>query len=159
MSATHPSAPEPARKARLPLAPPGFDWTVFVLLAAGFALLYVPVYADLANTTWATDEQGHGPIILAVSAWLLYERRHAIAATPYRPLPAVGWPLLVFAALLFAFGRAQDVIMFEVSSQIVVRAALLLLFLGAAARRAGWVPLFFLLVIVPGRTPSVSAVT
>ncbi|MBK6863055.1 MAG: exosortase B [Ideonella sp.] len=143
----------------MPLAPPGFDWPAFVLLAAGFALLYVPVYADLANTTWATDEQGHGPIILAVSAWLLYERRHAIAATPYRPLPAVGWPLLVFAALLFAFGRAQDVIMFEVSSQIVVLAALLLLFRGAAALRAAWFPLFFLIFMIPWPTAIVSAVT
>jgi hypothetical protein len=46
------------------------------MLLVGFALLYVPTYAELARTVWATDEQGHGPIILAVSLWLLF---HAAA--------------------------------------------------------------------------------
>ena len=105
--------------------PAGFDWPTFLLLAAGFALLYLPTYAELATTVWATDEQGHGPIILAVSAWLLYARRHAIAAAPYQPMPVLGWGLLLFAALLFAFGTSQQIYLFQVGSQIVVLAALL----------------------------------
>ena len=140
--------PNSVQARHLPLVPAGFDWPLFAMLAVGFALLYGPVYADLASTTWTTDEQGHGPIILAVSAWLLYARRHTIAAAPYHPLPAAGWPLLVFAALLFAFGRSQDIIMFQVSSQIVLLAALLLIFRGAAALRAAWFPLFFMIFML-----------
>ena len=151
--------PNSVQARHLPLVPAGFDWPLFAMLAVGFALLYGPVYADLASTTWTTDEQGHGPIILAVSAWLLYARRHTIAAAPYHPLPAAGWPLLVFAALLFAFGRSQDIIMFQVSSQIVLLAALLLIFRGAAALRAAWFPLFFMIFMIPWPEAVVAAVT
>lgn len=158
MSATRPHVPgAPERSSSI--VPAGFDWPAFLLLAAGFVLLYLPTYADLAETIWATDEQGHGPIILAVSAWLLFVRRHTIAATPYRPLPVVGWPLLAFAALLFAFGRSQDIIMFEVGSQIVLLAALLLIFRGTAALKAAWFPLFFMIFMIPWPLALVTAVT
>ena len=70
--------------ARPPLRPAGLDLPAFALLALGFALLYGPTYLELARTIWATDEQGHGPIILAVSFWLLAMRRHEIAAAPGR---------------------------------------------------------------------------
>ena len=42
------------------------------MFALGFGILYVPFYAELAGTIWATDEQGHGPIILILSAQLFY---------------------------------------------------------------------------------------
>lgn len=158
MSATlprGPGAPAPAP----PIVPAGFDWPTFLLLAAGFALLYLPTYAELATTVWASDEQGHGPIILAVSAWLLYVRRHAIAALPFKPMPALGWPLLVFAALLFAFGTSQQILLFQVGSQIVVLAAFLLLFKGSAALRVAWFPLFFLIFMIPLPEALVAAVT
>ena len=159
MSATLPRVPEPAQKRHEPLLPAGFDWPAFFLLAAGFALLYVPTYIDLASTIWATDEQGHGPIILAVSGWLLFVRRHAIAATVYRPAPWIGWSLLAFAALLFAVGRSQDIIMFQVGSQIVVLTSLLLIFRGGEALRAAWFPLFFMIFMVPLPEALVAAVT
>ncbi len=144
---------------RQPLLPQGFDWAVFGLLALGLALLYGPAYADLARTIWATDEQGHGPIILAVSVWLLYVKRHDLAAAPTRPLPWLGWPLLTFALLLYALGRSQDIIMFEIVSQILVLIALLLLFKGLRALRLAWFPLFFMIFMVPLPEALVAAVT
>lgn len=139
--------------------PAGFDWPTFLLLAAGFALLYLPTYTELASTVWATDEQGHGPIILAVSAWLLYTRRHAIAAAPYEPVAVLGWALLLFAAVVFAFGASQQVILFQVGSQILVLAALLLLFRGLKALKLAWFPLFFLIFMIPLPEALVAAVT
>jgi len=150
-----PKAPERS----LPIVPAGLDWPIFLLLAAGFALLYLPTYAELSTTVWATDEQGHGPIILAVSAWLLYARRHAIAAAPYEPAPILGWAFLLFAALLYAFGRSQQIYLFEVGSQIVVLAALLLLFRGTTALKIAWFPLFFLIFMIPLPEALVAAVT
>lgn len=142
-----PSKGSPGRP--VPLLPVGFDLPVFVMLALGFALLYVPTYAELARTTWATDEQGHGPIILAVSAWLLYVRRHQIAEAVVRPMPAIGWPVFVFALLLFAFGSSQQVIMFQTGSQILVIGSLLLIYRGPAALKAAAFPLAFLIFMVP----------
>jgi exosortase B len=144
---------------RVPLLPAGVDLWVLGLLAAGFALLYGPAYLELSKTVWATDEQGHGPIILAVAVWLLYQQRHALAAVPAKPVPALGWPLLVFALLLYALGRSQDIIMFAVGSQIILLVALLLLFHSTAGLKLVWFPLFFLLFMVPLPEALVAAVT
>lgn len=159
MSAVHPSAPDTAATGRRAIVPQGIDRFVFALLLAGFALLYLPSYYDLSHTVWTTDEQGHGPIILAVSAWLLFDQRYALAAAPVKPLPWLGWPLLVFALMLYALGRSQQIIIFEIGSQIVLLAALLLLFKGARALRLVWFALFFLVFMVPLPEALVAAVT
>lgn len=144
---------------RLPLLPASLDLPAFVMLALGFALLYLPFYAELARTIWATDEQGHGPIILAVSFWLLYTRRHQIAETLVRPQPWLGWPIVLFACLLYAFGRSQDIIMFAGASQIFMLAGILLVFSGTGALKAAFFPLFFLAFMIPLPEALVAAVT
>ena len=144
---------------RAPLWPEGADRVVLLLLIGGFALLYGPAYKELAETIWATDEQGHGPIILAVSGWLLYMKRHELAAAPTKPLPWLGWPLLVFSLALYALGRSQDIIMFAIGSQIALLVALLLLFHGVRGLRVVWFPLFFMLFMVPLPEALVAAVT
>lgn len=142
-----------------PLLPLGFDWLAALLLALSVSLLYVPAYAELAGTIWASDEQGHGPIILAVSAWLLFRKRHELAGLAATPRRWIGWPLLVASLALYALGRSQDIIMFAVGSQIGVLIALLLLFKGGAAVRLAWFPLFFMLFMVPLPEALVAAVT
>ncbi|MEZ5643426.1 MAG: archaeosortase/exosortase family protein [Burkholderiaceae bacterium] len=83
MADARPAKPAPAA-VRAAWLPTGADPLVLAMLVGGFALLYLPTYWDLAHTIWASDEQGHGPIILAVSLWLLFQLRHAIAALPAR---------------------------------------------------------------------------
>lgn len=149
----HALAPRPRRP------PAGIDGPALLILAAGFALLYIPFYVELANGIWSRDEHGHGPIVLAVSFWLLYARRHEIAAAALGPAPVPGWPILVLALVLYAFGRSQDVIMLVGASQILVLVALLLMFRGPAALRAAWFPLFFLIFMIPLPEALVAAVT
>ena len=60
----------PARPPPLPVLPAGLDVLVCGALALSLLLLYGPAYYELAHTVWATDEQGHGPIIAAVTLWL-----------------------------------------------------------------------------------------
>jgi exosortase B len=139
--------------------PRGADVAVLLALLGGYALLYLPTYWDLSHTVWASDEQGHGPIILAVCLWLLYQLRHQIAALESRPAPALGGAVFVFGLLLYVLGRTQAVIMFEVGSQIAVLAGLLLLFKGPRALRLAWFPLFFLIFMMPLPGSFVAAVT
>jgi exosortase B len=113
----------------------------------------------LSHTVWASDEQGHGPIILAVSLWLLFQQRHAIAALPSRPANALGSGVLVLGLLLYVVGRAQAILVFEVGSQIAVLSGMLLLFKGKQAVRLAWFPLFFLLFMMPLPASLVAAVT
>lgn len=119
------------------------------LLALGFGLLYTPTFYDLSRTTWASDEQGHGPIILALSYWLAYRKRHELMGLPVTPSAWAGVPLLALGLLLYVFGRSQAVIAFEVGSQILLWMGVLLIFRGWAAVRLLWFPLFFLVFMAP----------
>ena len=159
MALAQPGPANTMPKARVPLLPEGVDRWVLLLLAGGFALLYGPAYLELSTTVWATDEQGHGPIILALACWLLFNQRHTLAALPTKPVPWLGWPVLVFALALYALGRSQDIIMFAMGSQILLLVALLLLFHSARGLRLVWFPLFFLIFMVPLPEALVAAVT
>lgn len=154
MSSIHPSRPVAPG-----LWPEGSDRMVMLTLLAGLAILFVPTYLRLVDTVWASDEQGHGPIILAVSLWLLYQLRGQIAAMPAAPAPVAGWTLVGLALAVYAVGRSQDVILFEVGAQIPLFVGLLVLFKGWRAARLAWFPLFFLLFMVPLPGGLVAAVT
>lgn len=138
---------------------PGFDRLTAGVLMTGLALLFLPVYAELAQTIWASEEQRHGPIILAVSLWLLVRKRQAMARQPTRPMPALGWPLLLLALTTYALGRSQDIIMFALGSQIVLLVALLLIFKGVGGLRVAWFPLCFMLFMLPLPEALVAAAT
>lgn len=143
------SQPTQTASGRDTVFPPGMDYIVLGLLLAGFLALYVPSYLDVARTVWTTDEQGHGPIILAVSLWLLYNHRHALAALPVQPAWGIGLPLLVLGLIFYALGRSQAFLGVEVGSQILLLCALTLGFLGKRALRLIWFPLFFLAFMTP----------
>ena len=149
----------PVAGQRQPLIPEGTDRLALAALLIGFAALYVPSYVMLAQRIWPTDEQGHGPIILVVSIWLLYNKRFELAAL--KPAPSLGWglPVLLAGLLMYVLGRSQFIMVFEVFSQILVLAGLVLVFLGRQALRLVWFPLFFLLFMVPLPGGLVVAVT
>lgn len=142
-----------------PVLPAGADPVVFALVLIGLAMLYIPSYVSLARVVWPTDEQGHGPIILAVSLWMLWRLRERVAELPARPSLALGLSLLLFGLVLYVLGRSQSILMVEVGSQLVVLPAVVLIFLGTPALRIVWFPLFFMLFMVPLPEALVSTVT
>lgn len=147
------STSEPAQAQAL------FDRISGALLLAGLVALYGPSLWDLFHGIWASDQQGHGPIILGLSLWLLWSRRAALAACQHQPAPVLGGALLVFGLLLFLLGRTQEILLFELGSAIVIAAAVLLLFKGPAAFKVAGFPLFFMLFMVPLPGPLVDALT
>lgn len=148
-----------SNRARSAFLPAGVDMPALVLVVLGLLVAYVPEYIGLARTIWGTDEQGHGPIIFAVSLWLLYNLRHTLAELPSRPATASAAVVLVIGSLLYAIGRSQDIWIFSIGSQIWVLAGLALLFKGWRGLRMIWFPLFFMLFMVPLPEALVAAVT
>ena len=130
-----------------------------LLLLAGWLVMFVPAYVGLAQTIWAGDEQGHGPIILAVSLWLLYAKRAALAALPRQPATTAAIACLLLGIAAYALGRSQVIWSLEIGAQIVVLVALLLLFFGWTALRVVWFPLVFLIFMIPWPGDWVAAVT
>ena len=116
----------------------------------GLAVLYVPSLVDLFRGIWSTDEQMHGPIVLGISVWLLYRNWCAMElAGQGQPTSRWGWPIFIFGLLLYALGRSQDILLFEIGSVIWLLTALILLQRGTAALKAQWFALFFMLFMVP----------
>ena len=154
------TAPSPAsRPVRLPVLPAGLDRVAAAVLLFAFLALYLPTYVDLAKRVWPSDEQGHGPIILALTLWLMYGQRHAVAAVAVQPDKPLGLGLMIFGVLMHVLGRTQGILVFEVFSQHLVLVGLVLLFLGRAALRLLWFPLFFLLFVVPLPASVVAGIT
>jgi len=124
-------------------------WVAWTPIAVGLAALYVPTYVTLWNGVWQTEDQGHGPIILAVIAWLIWQSRAGLIESEVKPNGALGWPILVVGLLLYVLGRSQDILLFEVGSHIPVIAGAILATRGWKPLRRLWFPIFFFLFMVP----------
>jgi len=129
-------------------------------IMVGLAVLYLPVLYDLFTGIWAQDEQFHGPIVMAISLWLLQRNWGAMetAAAGARP-SAWGWLLVVIALCSYALGRSQAIGVFEVGSVIWLLAGLMLLLRGWPALKAQWFALFFMLFMIPLPAAVVDLVT
>jgi exosortase B len=114
-----------------------------------YALFYAQTYATLMRDTWSTDDQGHGPMIIAASAFLMWQRRESVFAGEARPAPFAGSVLLIIALIAYTVGHSQSVIELEALSQIPVLMAGLVLIHGWSAVRKVWFPLAFLLFSMP----------
>lgn len=120
-----------------------------LLMLAGWLLVAVPTWHTLAGDVWATEEQSHGPVVLAVAMWLLWSKRHDIAQASGPAASWAGGMVLAAGVLLYALGRSQAVIQAEVLALLLFLAAGLLWLGGWPALRRAWFPLFFLLFTIP----------
>jgi exosortase B len=137
----------PAYAAHSPLWQALREWWPVI---AGLALLYGPSLYDLLRGIWSTDEQRHGPIVLAMALWLLYRNWAAMErAAMGQPSHAAGWPVLLFGLLCYLVGRTEQILILEMGSLIWVLAGVLLLARGTAALKVQWFGLFFMLFMVP----------
>ncbi|MFM9434221.1 exosortase B [Janthinobacterium sp. CG_23.3] len=128
-------------------------------IGLGLMALFIPTFVGLFRGAWATEEQAHGPIILALALWLA-SRRWKDACLQAAPSgEAVGWAIFVVALVLYVLGRSQQILSFEISSFILVLGALLLIKRGAGALRVLWFPFFFMLFMIPLPGSVVSALT
>ena len=124
---------------------------IWLPIIAGLTVLYLPSLVDLFRGIWSTDQQAHGPIVLAIACWLVYRKWPDMwRVSEGQPTSAaVGWPIFIFGLLLYIIGRSQEILIFEIGSVIWLLAAILLLMRGSAALKAQWFPLFFMLFMIP----------
>jgi exosortase B len=136
------------------------QWLAWLPIIAGLAAMYVPSFTDLMRGIWSTDEQAHGPIVFGIACWLAYRKWPAMwQASEGKQPTSWGWPVLIFALLLYAIGRSQDILLFEIGSLIWGLSGVLLLNRGSAALKAQWFALFFMLFMIPLPGVVVDAVT
>lgn len=132
------------------------------VILAGLLAMYLPVYWNAAfgpHAIWQSDENGHGPIILAVVSWLFWSKRRAIAALTARPRPVWGWLLFIAGLVVYTFGRVFSVASAEFASHLFVVAGALLMLEGPAALRLAWFPVLYMAFLIPLPGTVVDAVT
>ena len=129
------------------------------LIFSALSALMIPTYILLANGIWTSDEQGHGPIILAVTLWLMWQRRKAFLNLPDKSASFAGWVSFLLGLSLYVVGRSQQVDTLEVFAHLPLIAAALLLTKGWAGLRWGMFFLFFLLFMIPLPGLVVQAIT
>lgn len=132
-----------------------------LLVLLGLVVMYVPSFVDLFKGIWSTDQQAHGPIVLAIASWFFYYKAMQLAKTNFVavPAPQFGWPILILGCLLFIVGRSQSLYIFEVGSLILVLLGIVLIFYGVAVAKHFWFAFFFMLFMVPLPASIVDVVT
>ena len=142
MSNTAQQAPVLSRSVLLP-------WLVIL---AGLAFMYVPTFVDLLNTLWSTDQNAHGPIVLAVAVWFLIMKARQIGGDTsviVQPAPVIGSPVLILGLAMYVIGRSQAFYLLEVGSLIPVLAGGVLILFGSAVLRRLWFAFFFMFFMIP----------
>lgn len=118
-------------------------------IAAGLIALYAPTFYDLSSTLWQQDEFAHGPIILAVVCWLVWDRRQHLASNADDKALLPGYALLCFGLFCYVFGRGIGITILEIGSLIPVLGGSLLATRGWPAFRAMWFMMLFIIYLIP----------
>ncbi|MBI5334965.1 MAG: exosortase B [Burkholderiales bacterium] len=124
-------------------------WSPYLPILLGLGALYVPVFVELWNGLWQTEEQGHAPLILAAAAWVFYTLQDRAAQARSKPSRISGGLTLAAGLVLYALGRVLDIVLLELGSLPVVVSATLAFLYGW---RTVWVfrfPLLFVLFALP----------
>lgn len=129
------------------------------LLGLGLLVMYVPSYVTLDQQVWSRVGQGHGPIMLALVMWLLWQRWPRLVDLPSRTAPLAASASLMLGLFMYVIGRSQDLMAFDTASQILVFGALFMYYKGWAGLKLMWFPLFFIIFLIPWPTTLVDAAT
>src|SRR5258707_2732606 len=102
-----------------------------LVVAASFLAAYFPTVRSLIDGPLQPEQEGHGPLIIAASLWLVWQSREKLKTTVLNPAPVIGWSTLIFGLLQMFLARTQGVLAVEVFSALPVIAGCVLL-------SAGW---------------------
>jgi exosortase B len=120
-----------------------------LLVAGSFLVAYFPTFTALIEGPWQTEQEGHGPLIIAAALWLAWQSRERLASAAIYPAPFAGWSLLISGLLLMFLARTQGVLTVETFSAIPVLAGCVILLGGWAVFRVLAFPISFLFFAVP----------
>lgn len=130
-----------------------------VVAAALLAVACAPALVDMARRWFeAEGHYGHGPLVVAASAWLAWRARGRLAAAPAGSHP-LGLVVVALAAAAIGVGRLEDVAALVNLGLVLALAGLSLTVLGPARTRVLAFPLGFLCLAVPLPPFALDAVT
>src|ERR1700716_4050796 len=125
----------------------GLLWPALLLVSSIAA--YLPTFMTLAAGPWQTEQEGHGPLIVAAAVWLVWQSHDKLRTATLSPSPVLGWLVLLGGLAILVLSRNQDIWFLEVASQIPVLAGCVLLLAGWNVLRILAFPIGFLIFSAP----------
>jgi len=124
-------------------------WLWPALLVGSVLAAYIPTVMSLIDGPWQTEQEGHGPLIIAASLWLVWQSREKLKVVEISPAPVLGWTSLLAGLALMFLARTQGVLTVEAFSIIPVITGCVLLSAGWPMLRIFAFPIGFLFFAVP----------
>ncbi len=131
------------------------------LAVLGFAFLiaYSPMLLGLIRGPWSTEQEGHGPLIIAASLWCVWHARARLKSVEPKAAYVCGWVALLSGLILMFLGRTQGVLSAEFLAAILTIVGCVLMLAGFPMLRALAFPVCFLLFAVPAPDWAIDAAT
>jgi EpsI family protein len=115
-----------------------------LLLLSGIGVLYFDTFVRIGKNLF-TYESSHGLLILAVSFYLIWQKRDQLKRLPVRPNLIYGLILTVFGCFLFLSGKLSSTNLLQQISLIATLLGVIWLTLGGSYFRALLVPVGYLI--------------
>ena len=138
--AVEPAAPRPMNPGR---------WLLGMALVAGFVACYAGVFSSLVHHWSSDDMYNHGFLIPIISAYIVWERRDRLARVPLAPAETFGALTLAAGLAVLIAGQLGSVVVVQQLSLLITLTGLVLLLFGWAMLRALWLPLAYLVLMIP----------
>lgn len=126
---------------------------------AGVAIILLPTMIQVARFNWTTEQGGHGPIVLATGAWLLWRELKSSRAERRPGNFALGISLIVPFLGIYGLARVTGILEIEALAMYGALISGLYLLLGGKLVRSIWFPLVYLALALPPPDSVVAAIT
>lgn len=121
-----------------------------VLIGVAIFGAYTPTIRGLINGPWQTEQEGHGPLIIAATLWLVWQSRDRLKRVELAPAPVAGWAILLSGLVLLYLSRLQQgLLTVEMGSVLPVIIGSILICAGWPMLRSLAFPIGFLAFAVP----------
>jgi EpsI family protein len=128
------------------------NWTRGILagvILIAFIFCYAGVFASLAGQWWNNDMYSYGFLIPWISLYLIWIRRETLSRISPLPNYTGGVPFFITGMGMLLLGQAGGIITLQEISLMFTIPGLVLLLLGTRFLKALWLPIGYLLFMMP----------
>ncbi|MFK5954679.1 MAG: exosortase [Desulfobacterium sp.] len=134
---------------------PPWGWLV---IGALFAVVFYPVIKGLVLTWNGSEEYSHGFLIVPVSLWVIWMKRHQLRKIPFTPWSG-GLAMIIMALVLHVLASYAAILTLGPLAMILLIHGMVLYFFGPVMYRRILFSLLFLFLMVPIPSQIYSAMT
>jgi EpsI family protein len=130
------------------IARTAYSWKSYFLLSLAFALTFFSTGAWIVHT-WFSQRGAHGPVIAAISIYMIWTKRHQLQQLTMQPQFLLGLGVLVTGCMMLIAGRLSSLLLLQYLSFIITLLGLVLLIGGVQCFKILVLPIAYLVFTFP----------